>query len=102
MSRKWGSCSTNGRITFNSELLNKPAAFRRRVIVEEPLHLKVPNHGKLFKSLLRAYLGDDEMAGVHNRAPLRVAENNMGDQSSHPILQDRPSSVPDDSADDAC
>jgi hypothetical protein len=26
----------------------------------------------------------------------------MGDQSSLPILQDRPSSVPDDSADDAC
>jgi hypothetical protein len=57
MSRKWGSCSTTGRVTFNTELLRKPAAFRRRVIVEELLHLKVPNHGKLFKSLLRAYLG---------------------------------------------
>jgi predicted metal-dependent hydrolase len=32
------------------------AAFRRRVIGEELLHLRVPSHGKLFKSLLRAYL----------------------------------------------
>ncbi len=70
MSRKWGSCSTNGRITFNTELLSKPAASRRRVIVEELLHLKVPNHGKLFKSLLRAYLGGDGMAGARSRAPL--------------------------------
>ncbi len=38
--------------------------------VEELLHLKVPNHGKLFKSLLRAYLGGDGMAGVHGRASL--------------------------------
>ena len=78
MSRKWGSCSTNGRVTFDTELLSKPAAFRRRVIVEELLHLKVPNHGKLFKSLLRAYLGGGETAGAHSRAPLRVAENNYG------------------------
>jgi predicted metal-dependent hydrolase len=56
MSRKWGSCSTNGRLTFDAGLLRQHAAFRRRVIVEELLHLRVPNHGKLFRSLLRAYL----------------------------------------------
>ncbi len=56
MSRKWGSCSTAGRLTFSLDLLSQPAEFRRRVIVEELLHLKVPNHGKLFKSLLQAYL----------------------------------------------
>ena len=58
MTRKWGSCSTNGRVSFNADLLREPAAFRRRVIVEELLHLKVPNHGKLFRSLLRAYLAE--------------------------------------------
>ena len=57
MTRKWGSCSTAGRVTFNADLLHAPSVFRRRVIVEELLHLKVPNHGKLFRSLLRAYLG---------------------------------------------
>ncbi|MDQ3950796.1 MAG: DUF45 domain-containing protein [Gemmatimonadota bacterium] len=43
-------------MSFNVELLPRPSAFRRRVIAEELLHLKVPNHGKLFKSLPRAYL----------------------------------------------
>ena len=56
MKRKWGSCSTMGRVTFDSGLLRQPAEFRRRVIVEELLHLRVPHHGKLFKSLLKAYL----------------------------------------------
>ena len=58
MEQKWGSCSTAGRVSFNTELLTAPTKIRRRVIVEELLHLKVPNHGKLFKSLLKAYLGD--------------------------------------------
>ena len=59
MKRKWGSCSTAGRLTFNSDLLAESAAQRKRVIVEELLHLKVPNHGKLFKALLKAYLGGE-------------------------------------------
>ena len=59
MTRKWGSCSTLGRVTFNSELLSESATLRKRAIVEELLHLKVPNHGKLFKALLKAYLGED-------------------------------------------
>src|SRR6266542_2598502 len=56
MERKWGSCSTRGRVTLNSELLSAPAELRREVIVEELLHLKVPNHGKLFRALKRTYL----------------------------------------------
>jgi predicted metal-dependent hydrolase len=58
MKKKWGSCSTAGRVTFDAELLTQPADFRNQVIVHELLHLKVPNHGKLFKALLRAYLGE--------------------------------------------
>lgn len=60
MTTKWGSCSTRGTLTFNTELLAQPAELRRRVIVEELLHLKVPNHGKLFKALLRSYLAEAE------------------------------------------
>lgn len=56
MKRKWASCSSNGRLTFDISLLHQTAEFRREVIVHELLHLKVPNHGKLFKSLLRAHL----------------------------------------------
>ncbi len=60
MVRKWASCSTNGRITFNSELFAQPYSFQEFVIVHELLHLKIPNHGKLFKSLLKAYLSQQK------------------------------------------
>lgn len=60
MKRKWGSCSSKGRLTFSTELLNQPASFRSEVIVHELMHLKVPNHGKLFRILLKAYLAQRE------------------------------------------
>src|ERR1039458_8829427 len=56
MSRKWASCSTAGYLSFSAKLLDQPAAFQNYVIVHELLHLRVPNHGKLFKSFLAAYL----------------------------------------------
>ena len=56
MKRKWASCSSRGRLTFDVDLLRQPARFRREVIVHELLHLKIPNHGRLFRALLKAYL----------------------------------------------
>lgn len=56
MKSKWASCSSNGRLTFNTAILQQPASFRSEAIVHELLHLKVPNHGKLFKNLMRAFL----------------------------------------------
>ena len=38
--------------------MKEPASVRAEVIVHELLHLKVPNHGMVFKALLRAYLAD--------------------------------------------
>ena len=70
MSRKWASCSTHGRISFNFELLTQPRRFREFVIVHELLHHKVSNHGKLFKSLMKAYLPDWE-----RRAPRNAIRN---------------------------
>jgi len=58
MRGKWASCSSNGTLTFNTDLLREPARFRAEVIVHELLHLKVPNHGKLFKALLKAHLAE--------------------------------------------
>jgi predicted metal-dependent hydrolase len=58
MKRKWASCSSSGRLTFDTGLLRQPAAFRAEAIVHELLHLKVPNHGRLFRSLLRSHLSD--------------------------------------------
>jgi len=52
MKNKWASCSQRGWISFNQDLLIRPKDFQEYVIVHELIHLKVPNHGKLFKSLL--------------------------------------------------
>lgn len=60
MSRKWASCSTAGNLNFNSELLSMDRDLGDYVIVHELLHFFVPNHGKLWKSLMRAHLGDYE------------------------------------------
>jgi predicted metal-dependent hydrolase len=56
MTKKWASCSISGRVCLNRDLLVEDIAFQEVVIVHELLHLLVPNHGKLFKSLMKAYL----------------------------------------------
>ena len=60
MKRKWASCSSRGRLTFDSDLLCQPAAFRAEAIIHELLHLKLPNHGKLFNAMLKAYLAEGD------------------------------------------
>jgi len=56
MTRKWGSCSTAGTITLAIDLDGERASFQDYVIVHELLHLKIPNHGRLFKALLTAHV----------------------------------------------
>ena len=58
MSRKWASISTTGRLTLNSELLEMPKLLGEFVIVHEVVHIIAPNHGKVFKSFMFAYLPD--------------------------------------------
>lgn len=60
MRNKWASCSTAGHLNFNDELLALDRDLWDYVIVHELLHFFVPNHGKLWKSLMRAHLGDWE------------------------------------------
>ena len=75
MKRKWASYSTTGRLTFDTNLLKLREELQDYVIVHELLHTRVPNHGKLWKGLLIAYLGDckaletELMARVRNSAP---------------------------------
>lgn len=56
MRSKWASISTNGRLTLNNELLSVPRELGEYVIVHELVHLLAPNHGKVFKSFMNAYL----------------------------------------------
>ena len=60
MRRKWASISTSGRLTLNTHLISLPTALGEFVIVHELVHLLVPNHGKLFKSYMSAYVPDWE------------------------------------------
>lgn len=56
MKRKLASCSTKGRLTFDISLLNETKEVRYKVVIHELLHLKYPNHGKMFNALLNTYL----------------------------------------------
>jgi len=75
MRNKWASCSTAGTLSFNDELLGMERDLGEYVIVHELLHFSVPNHGKLWKSLMRAHLGDyvHLEARMKQAAPNRVA-----------------------------
>lgn len=89
MRRKWASCSTAGTLSFNNELLNLNRELGDYVIVHELLHFSVPNHGRLWKSLMRAHLGDYERLDER----LRRLTKPGGDQSQsshqdHPLSAD--------------
>lgn len=60
MTTKWASYSTAGRLTFDAFLLELREELQDYVIVHELLHFHVPNHGKLWKTLMRAHLGEYE------------------------------------------
>jgi predicted metal-dependent hydrolase len=50
--------SSEDRLTFNAGLMKEPAPLRTQAIVHKLLHVKVPNHGMVFKALSNAYLAD--------------------------------------------
>lgn len=61
MKNKWASYSQhNDLLIFDEELLDMDREVGDYVIVHELLHFRVPNHGKLWKSLMRAHLGEYE------------------------------------------
>jgi len=61
MKNKWASYTkTSGLLIFNTDLLNMDKEIGDYVIVHELLHFTASNHGKLWKSLMRAHLGDYE------------------------------------------
>ncbi len=53
MKTKWGSCNhAAGHIRLNTELVKKPKDLLEYVIVHELAHLREPNHGERFITLL--------------------------------------------------
>lgn len=56
LKRERASASSAGRLTFDTDLLTEPSEKRAEVVVHELVHLKIGNHGPLFRSLVRAHL----------------------------------------------
>jgi predicted metal-dependent hydrolase len=79
MNRKWASCSTAGNLQFSTDLLALERDLADYVIVHELLHFFAPNHGKLWKSLMRAHLGDYEAS----EKKLRVVAREYSALSHH-------------------
>ena len=74
MMRKWGSCSTSGAITLASDLADQEPGFQDFVIAHELLHLRVPNHGKLFKALMTAHVPDWKKYDIGKQADVNGSE----------------------------
>ena len=51
MEKRWGSCTRNGKITLNTELVKAPKACIEYVMVHELCHLVIRNHTKDFYDL---------------------------------------------------
>lgn len=57
-SSNWGSCSRKGNINLNLNLVRLPDDLRDYVLLHELCHLRHPNHGKDFHSLLESLCPD--------------------------------------------
>lgn len=73
MTRKWGSCSTSGVLTLAADLIEQEPGFQDFVIAHELLHLRVPNHGRLFKALMTAYVSNWKTYEVTRRPQPHIA-----------------------------
>jgi predicted metal-dependent hydrolase len=89
MNNKWASYTQrNDLLIFNAELLDMDKKVGDYVMVHELLHFAVPNHGKLWKSLMRAYLGDYEKVELRLR---RIREENDNSFNSRRTKKLKPS-----------
>ncbi|NOT56460.1 MAG: M48 family metallopeptidase [Deltaproteobacteria bacterium] len=81
MKNKWASCSTSGNLNFNAELLSFDKEIGDYVIVHELLHFSVPNHGRLWKTLMRVYLGDYDGVEKRLRESVEAPHHDLVDDS---------------------
>ncbi len=58
MRSRWGSCSSKGVITFNTELIKLDKKLIDFIVVHELAHLKHMNHSKEFHALVHSYIHD--------------------------------------------
>ncbi len=68
MRNQWASCPSSGHFNFSNKLLDADTDAQDSVIVHELLQSHVPNHGKLWKSLMRTHLGQYEASEAKLRS----------------------------------
>lgn len=66
--RKWGSCDSNGVVTFNTLMLQLSYEHIDYIIVHELAHLRHMNHSKAFHELVRHYLPHEKKLRSELRA----------------------------------
>ncbi|MDR3279698.1 MAG: M48 family metallopeptidase [Synergistaceae bacterium] len=69
---RWGSCSSAGRVFFNSRLAMLPPDVCEYIVVHELCHMKQMNHSPAFWTEVRAALPD----AMERRKSLREHEKN--------------------------
>ncbi len=60
MHKRWGSCTPDGKVMLNLDLVKAPVDCIEYVIVHELCHKEVPHHGPEFYRLLSRFLPDWE------------------------------------------
>ncbi|MEQ8906414.1 SprT family zinc-dependent metalloprotease [Ekhidna sp.] len=60
MSKRWGSCTPNGRIVLNPEIIKTPGRCIDYVVIHELCHLIHPNHSKDFYDIQTEMMPDWE------------------------------------------
>ena len=58
MAKRWGSCTPNGKIILNPELIKAPKGSIEYVIIHELCHLIHHNHTKAFYNLQQRMMPD--------------------------------------------
>jgi predicted metal-dependent hydrolase len=61
MKTRWGSCTVNGIITLNQNLIHSPSHCIEYVIAHELCHLRYRNHGAKFLALMNRVMPDWRM-----------------------------------------
>ena len=74
MSKRWGSCTPNGKIFLNPLLISAPKDCIDYVIIHELCHLRFPNHSRSFYQLLGSILPDwiDRKDRLNSQVELRL------------------------------
>lgn len=60
MRSQWGSCSSSGKLSFNTHLVKTPQRLVEYVVLHELCHLQHHNHSRRFHALVSRYMPDWE------------------------------------------